>query len=149
MLKSKFLKKTYFIFLILLVGCQTHPFLIKESFLPVKSHRKAIVVVIGEARIVSQNGREITSHYHDKNFKYIEDITKPKTRYYTKVVVLGPRRPYEVSVEVIKEIKDPETNQYYDQGPDEGLSQKRLIDIENVLNQSRDKPQSVDVENPF
>ncbi|MFZ3230061.1 MAG: hypothetical protein WA160_07645 [Pseudobdellovibrio sp.] len=131
------------------ISCQTHQFLITESYLPVKDHRRAIVAAIGEARIVSQNGREITSHYHDRNFKYIEDPNKVKTRYYTKVMVLGARRPYEVAVEVHIENKNPEKAEYLDQGLDESLSQKRLAAVEHMLNQSRDKPQTIDVENPF
>lgn len=131
------------------MGCQTHPYLISESYLPVKDHRKAIVAVIGDARIVSQNGREITSHYHDRSFKYLDITPKTQVRYYTKVVVLGARRPYEVSVEVTKEQKDPDSGVFIDQGLDDSLSQKRLVDVANMLNQSREKPQSIDVENPF
>ena len=131
------------------MGCQTHPYIISESYLPVSDHRRAIVAAIGEPRTVSQNGREITSFYHDRNFKYVDESKKPKIRYFTKVVVLGPRRPYEVSVEVIKEQRDPDTKQYIEQGLDDSLSQIRVNEIANVLNQSREKPQSVDVENPF
>ena len=147
--KNNFVKGSFFLLLCLLMGCATHPYVISESYLPVSEHRKAAVAVIGPARAVSQNGREIISHYHDRNFKYIDDTTKTKVRYYTKVAVLGPRRPYEVSVEVFKEQKDPETKQFIAQGLDEGLSQKRLTEVANVLNQSRDNPQSIDVENPF
>lgn len=142
---------TYFLSLclFLLMGCQTHPYVISESFLPVSDHRKAIVAAIGEARVVSQNGREITSYYHDRNFKYVDAADKVKIRYYTKVTVLGARRPYEVAVEVMKEQKDPDTKQFIEQGLDESLSQKRLVEVGKMLNQSRDKPQSIDVENPF
>lgn len=141
----------YFLVLCFLIfeGCQTHPYVITESFLPVSDHRKAIVAAIGEARVVSQNGRELTSYYHDRNFKYVDAADKVKVRYYTKVAVLGARRPYEVSVEVIKEMKDPDTNHFIEQGLDESLSQKRLVEVGKMLNQSRDKPQSIDVENPF
>lgn len=147
--RNKFAKGFTFSILFWLMGCSTHPYIISESYLPVSAHRKVAVAVIGPARIVSQNGREITSHYHDRNFKYIEEPTKPKVRYYTKVIVLGARRPYEISVEVIKEVKDPDSKKFVDMGLDEGLSQKRLTDVANVLNQSRDVPQSIDVENPF
>ena len=147
--KNKSVRRTIFLLLFLSLGCQTHSYLISESYLPVSEHRKVAVAVVGPARIVSQNGREITSHYHDRNFKYIDEPTKVKVRYYTKVMVLGSRRPYEVSVEVFKEQKDPDSKQFISQGLDEGLSQKRLTEVANVLNQSRDNPQSIDVENPF
>jgi hypothetical protein len=149
MLKNKSLSKLLFLLFFAIVGCQTHPYIIPESYLPVAEHRKAIVAVIGDARIISQNGRDVISHYHDRNFKFIDDPAKVKIRYYTKVSVLGVRRPYEVAVEVMKEQKDPDSKQFIDQGLDDSLSQKRLVEINKMLNQSRDKPQSIDVENPF
>ena len=56
-------------------GCQTHPYLITESFLPVSDHRRAIVASVGEARIVSQNGREILSKFYDRKDKMNFSVT--------------------------------------------------------------------------
>ena len=137
-------------FYILALGCQTYPYKIEESNISLKDNRKAVVAAIGDPKSVSENGREIYSHYHNKYFKVLDEPELPKARYYTKVVVLGVRRPYEVSVEVHKEQKDPETRKYMDQGIDEGLTQKRVISIQGMLNQSREKAvPAFDVENPF
>lgn len=133
----------------LLTGCQTSRHVIEESTLSAAEHRRAIVTVFGDVRQISQNGRELFSHYHDKKFNFIDDPTKVSVRYFTKTSVLGVRRPFEVIVEVRRERKDPETKQFIDQGLDDGLSQKRLNELRTVLNQSRGNSQEFDVENPF
>ena len=114
------------------MGCQTSPYTITESNVSIKDHRKAVAAALGEVKSVSENGREIYSHYHNRNFKNLDEPNSPKVRYYTKVVVLGARRPYDVSVEVHKEQKDPDTNAYIDQGIDEGLTQARVKAIEVI-----------------
>ena len=132
------------------VGCQTTPYKISESNLSVSDNRKAVAAAIGEVKSVSENGREIFSYYHNRNFKTLDDSNLSKVRYYTKVVVLGARRPYEISVEVHREQKDPETRQFLDQGIDESLTQARVKVIQAMLNQSREKAiPAFDVENPF
>ncbi len=147
------LNSSKFIFICLLMiffsSCQTNPHVIHESSLSAKEHRKLIVSVFGDPRLISQNGRELFSHYHDRKFKFIDDPTKVNVRYYTKTSILGVRRPFEVSVEVHQEQRDAETKQFLDQGLDEGLSQKRLKELSTVLNQSRENSQEFDVENPF
>ncbi len=132
-----------------MTSCQTSRHVIEESSLSATEHRKAIVAVFGDVRKISQNGRELFSHYHDKKFNFIDDPTKVSIRYFTKTSVLGVRRPFEVLVEVRRERKDPETMQFVDQGLDDGLSQKRLNELRTVLNQSRENSQEFDVENPF
>lgn len=150
--KNNFIK-VVFIFLTCLVAwltsCQTNRHVIEESSLSATEHRRAIVTVFGDVRQISQNGRELFSHYHDKKFSFIDDPTKVSVRYFTKTSVLGVRRPFEVLVEVRRERKDPETKQFVDQGLDDGLSQKRLNELRTVLNQSRENSQEFDVENPF
>ncbi len=137
------------LFFIGLTACQTPGVIISESNLPVSDHRKAIVVVINEPRLISTNGRELTSHYHDRNFNYLDVNSKTRKRYYTKAVVLGARRPYEVSVQVRVEERNPENNVFQDIGLDEGLSIARAKAIKEMLNQSRDKSSTIDGSNPF
>ena len=139
-----------FLSLFFLLGCQSDPYTITESNLSVKDHRKAVVAAIGEVKSVSQNGREIYSPYHNRNFKVLDEPNATKTRYYTKVVVLGARRPYDLSIEVRKEQKDPETKAFLDQGIDESLTRERVKAIQLMLIQSREKVvPAFDVENPF
>ncbi len=132
-----------------IVSCQTSMHVISESMLSAKEHRKAIVAAFGDPRLISQNGREIYSHYHDKKFKFIDEPTNVDIRYVTKTSILGARRPYDVAVEVRTEQKEPGSKQFLDSGLDDSLSQKRLQELRKVLNQSRENSQEFDVENPF
>ena len=144
------LAKTYLALIFLVsVGCQTPGVLIAESHLAISDNRKAIVAAIGPTRLMSVNGRELTSNYHDRNFKFLDVTDKTKRRYYTKVVILGARRPYELSVEVRADERNPETGAFQDIGLDQGLSLARAKTIQELLNQSRDKTSSIDGSNPF
>ena len=149
MLKSRFKFLRFLIFLFVM-GCQTNPYTITESNISIKDHRKAVVAAVGDVKSVSENGREMYTPYHNKNLKNLDEPNSPKVRYYTKVVILGARRPYDVSVEVHKEQKDPDSKAYIDQGIDEGLTQARVNAITIMLNQSREKAiPAFDVEKPF
>lgn len=149
---KKLKTKTLFVvftFLVLIFSACQSGVLIAESNLPVPEHRRAVVAAIGEPRLMSQNGRELTSPYHDRNFKYLEVTAKTKRRYYTKVIILGARRPYDVQVQVRIEARNPETNVFQDVGLDENLSMTRAKAIKEMLNQSREKVQTIDGSNPF
>ncbi len=135
--------------ILLLTGCQTTGFMIEDSNYSVKQHRIAITAALGQVRSVSENGRVILSYYHDKNLKGIEISTKTRERLYTKVAILGARRPYRVSIEVHVEQRDPESKKFYEIGLDESLGRKRAVAIREMLNQSRDETSSFDEENPF
>lgn len=141
-----FLSSFYFLFLL---GCETPGLVITESNYSVKQHRVAITAALGQVRSISQNGREIYSYYHDRGFKGFEITIKTKERLYTKVVILGNRRPYTVSVEVRVEQKDRETKKFVDIGLDESLSRKRALAIKEMLNQSRDDGSVFDEGVPF
>ncbi len=143
------LKIIFLSMLFTFLGCQTSGVIIAESNKSVSDHRRAIVAALGEPKTISQNGREMTTHYHDRNFKYLEITPTTKRRLYTKAIVLGARRPYDISVEVRIEERDPETNAFQDIGPDEDLSLARALAIKEVLNQSRDRLQTIDGSNPF
>lgn len=138
-----------FLLLIFLSGCQTTAFYIEDSNLPVPETRKVITTIIGKPRVISLNGRELTSPFHDRKFEDLDETKKIKARYYTKVVILGPRRPYEISVQVTKEVLDLETMTFADQGIDEGLTMKRAIEIKRALNKSLDTYQAIDAEEVF
>lgn len=138
-----------FLLLIFLSGCQTTAFYIEDSNLPVPETRKVVAAIIGKPRVISLNGREMTSAFHDRKFEDLDETKKIKTRYYTKVVILGPRRPYEISVQVTKEVLDLETMTFVDQGIDESLTMKRAIEIKRGLNKSLDTYQAVDAEEVF
>jgi hypothetical protein len=147
------MKLNFFIFLFLgaiLIGCQTTPgVVITETTLPVKQSRMAIRSALGEARVVSQNGREISTYYHDRNLKFLDVTPKTRIRYYTKVMILGARRPYDINVEVRVEQRDPDTKIFQDIGLNERLSLIQAKAVQQALNQSRDKSQVIDDGAPF
>lgn len=135
--------------LIALQGCQTSGYYITDSNLPVSESRKTITAVIGKPRLVSLNGRELISEYHDASFKLIEDPAKVLLRYYTKVTILGARRPYEINVQVFEERYDRETRSFVNMGVDDGLSERRAAEIKRAHNYSLEKMQTIDGEPPF
>ena len=130
-------------------GCQIPGYYISESNLPVADSRKAITAVIGNPRVVSINGRELISVYHDSKFKPIAEDAIVSSRYYTKVVILGARRPYEINIQVIKEVFEKETQQFVALELDEGLTEKRAKEIRKAHNYSLEKTQAFDGDAPF
>ncbi len=143
------IKSAICLLILIITGCQSPGYLIEESNHSVKQHRIAITAALGAARSVSDNGRVILSYYHDRAFKNIEMTAKTKERLYTKVSVLGTRRPFSISVEVYLEQKDYELNRFYEVGLDDGLARKRALAIKEVLNQSPDKDTMFDEAPPF
>jgi len=140
----------FFTSLLLMLGCATEPaFYIENSNLPVAESRIAITSVIGKPRLISLNGRELTSVYHDRKFEPLDLEKKFKVRFYTKVIILGPRRPYEISVEVIKEVFEPQTQSFVAIGMDEGLTQMKAQEIKKALNKGLDSYRKLDGDNPF
>jgi hypothetical protein len=132
-----------------LVSCATQNAAIQNSNFSVKQHRVAIVAALGLVRGVSQNGREVLSLYHDRKLKNIDVTAKTKERLYTKAVILGPRRPYNVSVQVHIERRDPDSGEFQEVGIEENLSDRRASAIREMLNQSREEGGTFDEEAPF
>jgi len=129
---------------LVLSSCTTPGVVIEESNYSIKQHRVAITAALGLVREISQNGRTIYSVYHDKAFAELELTPKSKERYYTKATILGPIRPYRVSVEVLKEIKDPELKAWVIVDSDMKLAAPRAAVIEKLLNQSREEGTTFD-----
>lgn len=121
----------------------------EESNYSVKQHRVAVAQVLRLIASVSINGREITSAYHDRSFKYFEVTPQTKERLYTKVIILGSRRPYRFSVEVHIEQRDPDSRRFVDIGLDEGLARKQAYSIKKVLSQSPEGGGVFDEQDPF
>lgn len=132
-----------------LLGCQTVGVVVEESNYSVKQHREAIAQVMFLVGQVSDNGRVVTSQYHDRNFKYFQVTGKTKERLYTRATILGARRPYRFTVEVRIERRDPQTGRFTDLGLDDNLSRRQAIAIKNALTQSRENGGVFDEEAPF
>lgn len=119
---------------LLTAGCQTGIF-IKESPAALTDIRKAVVMVLGQPKRTSENGRELTSEFHDKRGHVDPALAKAKTRYYTHVTILGDRRPYNIKVEVFQEARI--AGQHYEVIAEENsLAQKLANQIESALNES-------------
>lgn len=133
-----------------LLGCQTtEGIVISESFLAIRQTRVVLNQTIGEARVFSQNGREMSTHYHDRKFKLLDVTPKTPERLYTKVLILGARRPYNIEVQVHVEQRDPDSKSFHEVGIDKNLSLAQAKVIQQALNQGRDKAQLIDEGLPF
>jgi hypothetical protein len=120
--------------LFVLTGCQTGIF-INDSPAAMTDIRKAFVVVMGEPQNTSFNGKELTSKFHDKRGRHDEALSKAKSRYFTRMSILGDRRPYKIKIEVFHEVRiSPQ--QYEIVGEDLDLAQSTAKKIEETLNQS-------------
>lgn len=118
----------------LLSGCQTGIF-INDSPAAMTDIRKAFVAVMGEPLNTSFDGKELTSQFHDKRGRPDEALKKAKSRYFTKMSILGDRRPYKIKIEVFHEVRiSPQ--QYEIVGEDLDLAQSTAKKIEESLNQS-------------
>ena len=87
-------------------GCTTPGVKINATPLSLTETRRTIAMVIGEPRFVSVNGRELLSKYYDQKQQPIENMPLAKERYFTHVTILGDRRPYDISVDVVTEERD-------------------------------------------
>ena len=119
---------------LLTAGCQTGIF-IKESPAALTEIRKAVVTVLGQPKSTSQNGRELVSEFHDKRGRFDAGLSKAKNRYYTRISILGERRPYDIKVEVFQEGKIADRH-YEVIAEDNELAQKLANQIETALNES-------------
>lgn len=115
-------------------GCQTGVF-INDSPAALTDIRKAFVSVMGEPRSGNYNGKEILSKYHDKRGRAEEGLDKAKSRFFTKLSILGDRRPYKIQIEVFHEVLvAPQEYEVIDEDLDQ--AQKIADKIQGVLNQS-------------
>ena len=92
-------------------------------------------------RKVSRNGRTFFSNYYlIARGKYVRAATF-KTRYYAKVTILGDGRPYDVNIDVYKELKvgrsDGVTLDYQYQGSDERQANRLARRISKKLTKRR------------
>lgn len=131
------------------ISCQSTGFVIPDSNLSLIDTRRIFVLALGQVRTVSVNGREVLSYYHDPKFKKISNPNDVPERFYTKLIILGTRRPYDIDVQVHQQIKVGDGDQYEESGLDEDLSELRGEQIKKVLNQSRARSLKVDGEDPF
>ena len=117
--------------------------------MPVSDTRKHVTALFGRPRALSTNGRELYSTYHDAKFNYLVDSTNVGERYFTKVTILGPRRPYEVQVQVFEEKYELESDAFVNIGVDEDLSFRRAAILQKAMKNTLTSTQTLDGELPF
>ncbi|MBL7669993.1 MAG: hypothetical protein JNM39_05870 [Bdellovibrionaceae bacterium] len=127
----------------MIVGCQTQGVLIKETPLNLSESRRIIASIIGQPKMMSQNGREMKSRFYDRRGRYLENIENAKERLYTVVTVLGDRRPYDVKVEVFVEEK-VEENVYVISEQDNRSAERIAARIKDALYQSQSNRNVID-----
>ena len=140
----KIAKVLLFLSIVTMLGCQTDGVVLKDTPLNISETRKAVAGVIGQPRATSENGREMVSKYYDrKGNKDEAQLKTARERLSTHVTILGDRRPYDIQVEVVVEIRDHD-GKYQVVERDEGRAQTVAKEIQKALVQSRDNRNLID-----
>jgi hypothetical protein len=126
-----------------IIGCQSTGVYLTETPLNLSETRKMISTVIGMPRSVSENGRELLSRYYDSKERFLEKDEFPAHRIYTRVEIMGDRRPYDIEVDVIIE-KREQGNEYFVEEHDDHRADIVAQKIQKALHQSRDKRNIID-----
>lgn len=143
------LHKTVFLLMVFcFVSCTTTGVLIKETPSAVSDIRKAFVMTFGQPRMISSNGRELYTQFHEEDFITSEVTDSTKVRRYTKVIILGERRPYDIEIDVIKE-RRVDGNTFEIVQHEEALSLRQAKRLKETLDKSRVESKSIDEFTPF
>jgi hypothetical protein len=102
----------------------------------------------GGIRGKSQNGREFVSKYHPETGDIYATATTDKVRAYTKLSVLGDRRPYVLQLHYIVEERD-ENGTYHVVRRDQARARKILKELQTFLATRPDKDNFIDDFRPF
>lgn len=129
-------------------GCQTSGVFLRETPLNVSDTRRAVVSVIGQPRLTSENGRELLSKYYDRIGNTEDSIKNARERLSTHVTILGDRRPYDIQIEVVVEIRDKD-GVYQVVERDEFRAERVAKEIQKALVQSRDNRNIIDDFKPY
>lgn len=130
-------------FLVLTLGLMscTSAVVIQDEPNTVSEIRKVLTIVLGEPRTISQNGREFFSQYFDRKRIPLEGDHKEKEQLCAKIIILGDRRPYDISVEVL--VEKNERGAFIQEDTDEGLADKIAADIKKQLHLSRSQEPNI------
>ena len=133
---------------LLLSGCSTpQGVVLKETPLGISETRRIISSVTGIPRMISENGRELYSQFFDRKGR-VDDFLTARERLYSRVTILGERRPYNIEVLVIIQNKQAD-NKFLDVGHDMRRSEELAEKIRAALNESRDKRNIIDDFKPY
>lgn len=144
----KFFWLTLLFSLPFLAGCQTSGVFLRETPLNISETRKAVVSVIGQPRSTSENGREMLSKFYDRKGNSDDQSKNARERLYTHVTILGDRRPYDIQIEVVVEVRDRDGT-YQVVEKDDARAEKIALNIQKALVQSRDNRNIIDDFRPY
>ncbi len=144
----KLLKNIFLLFFCAgLLSCSSAEYIISEQNCSVADIRKAVLGTIGEPRTVSENERMYFSRYFSRKPDPKFDAKKSKERLFAKILILGDRRPYDISVEVIAEKL---INGTYEESGFSAVDAKKMgVDLRKKLHQSLEGRNVIDDIRPF
>ena len=137
------------IWLVLAVGCSGGEVRLDSGDHPLAKIKHAVKKSLPlDVRLVSENGREFYSEYFIERKGRVFKATKMGVRKYAHVVILGERRPYTITTQVLIEkrlsSKGMVKAEYEFVKYDEVLARALLKRIYKILNESRDDGNIVD-----
>jgi len=134
--------------LIMASGCQTGDgIFLKEQPYSLNEIRRAIGIISGKPRKVSDNQREILTAYFSRKPTEGFDPNTAKERLYVHFWILGERRPYDIRVIVMSEARSG--GEYTEVGEDINMSKKISNELNEKLVQSQDGSNIIDSFRPF
>lgn len=142
------IKKVFFLILLPLSlglsSCVTNQpgTLLEETPLNMSESRKAVISVIGKVRDISENGRELFSGFYDSRGLDYDPAKSGTERFYTHVLILGDRRPYDIRV--IVPVEEKQGRNFVAVGFDNEKAKRLSEKIKKALNQSRDNRNFID-----
>lgn len=104
--------------------------------------KKAITAVIGDPRSISENQRTYLSQYFSRKPDPKFDAQKSRERLFSKIVILGDRRPYDLDIEVI--IEQRFDRAYEQVGTDISQAKELGKQIRTRLHQGREDRNVID-----
>lgn len=125
-----------------LSSCQHGGAKILETPMSFNEIRRVVSEVMGDPRKVSEGGYELDSKYHDSQGKVIDNPGQARERYFTRVSILGDRRPYDLWVRVFAEVRTAQG--FEGVGEDDQLAERLASDLRKALHESRDKRNLID-----
>lgn len=123
-------------------GCATNQVRIEEVNTSPQAIRRAIVSLMGTPRVISPNQRMVSTPYFNRKEERIYDVESEKERFYANITVLGDRRPYDVSIEVIVEHKN--NGIFRQAGVSRNLAERLRRRLMEKLTQSPDELNIID-----
>lgn len=131
----------------MLSACVTDGSLIEGSDRSMREIRAAFLAVAGEPRKESENRRTFYSKYFPRHQDPNFNQDRARERLYGRFTILGDRRPYDVQVEVVVEVRTPDG--YEEVGVDEALSQELSKSVQTELIKSSEGRNVIDDFRPF